>query len=310
MSTVGGGLVAPRPQPRSPTATRLGQASSVRVSAPVPDDAAIAASLDVLGAGDPTVLAAALAHEVANALTPILARGRPTPEMSREHAKRAQRACEAVLSIASPDAAPSRFYVEHPVSMDEAASCDVMDAWANAWAEVASRGEGGASLDVHATRDSRVAVPIAIVERLLANLAANAVRAVASRSSLSQIRLVCRGGVVDGVLDDPSVTWVHRAEPPAEMGRPWVVIEIVDDGPGFPLGFELLAFRPRWRDADGRGEGAGRSTGAPGYGLGLAVCHALAVRWGVCIGVVRGAGLGHEGRGARVVLAMPSHIMS
>ncbi len=203
-----------------------------------------------------------------------------------------------------------------------------MEVWRSAWLEVAAIASTAVSLDVHATRDSAVAVPAAVVERLLVNLATNAVRAVASLAGASQIRLVCRGGGADGVLDDPAVVWIHRAEPESAFDRPWVIVELADDGPGFPLGCEREMFRPRWRGRDATraakelgagfnapdeaasGAGAGRGHAhdhehEPGYGLGLAVCHALAVRWGACLGLVRRAGLGPDGRGARVVLALP-----
>lgn len=260
----------------------------------------------VFEGGDPTLLAAALAHEVANALTPIFGRRGTSVDSAREHAQRAYRACQAVLDLSRTASGDPLFHVEHA----EAASCDVMEVWRSAWAEVASGASTAVSLDVHATRDLTVVVPAVVVERLLVNLASNAIRAVDSLDGASQIRVVCRGGVVDGVLDDPEAVWIHRAEPTLAVDRPWVIVELVDDGPGFTLGSEREAFRPRWRGRgpaavpaalEARVEGAGDG----GHGLGLAVCHAMAVRWGACLGLVRRAGLGPDGRGARLVLALP-----
>jgi len=232
-------------------------------------------------------LAAMIAHEVRNLMTPVVAsanRALREPE-NRERAHRAlERAvrggsqavgvADAILDLAL--AAGAQSPIAELAVVGEALEL-----------ALAGLGERAAGAKIRQSGDvaSAVRMSPSALSRVLANLLANALEAGGGR------------GVGIGVE-------VRAARAGSTWNEPVVTIEVSDDGPGVPAEIRGTLFEPFVRarsggeDDDQRGAAPRRGTGA---GLGLALCRRLVERAGGTIELVeRGS------PGARFRVTLPA----
>lgn len=235
------------------------------------------------------VLAASIAHEVNNILTPIhgyarSALSRPgdlalTETALRRAAEGAERGGEiarCILALAGEAAGGAR-----EVYGVASAAAEAVEA------ATAVLTESDVRVELSIEAGLKVAMPRAGLVHVLLNLLVNAGRAMSGYGGV--VRVQCRPIAGRGAYSD---TQVHQTQSESQAPA-FVELVVQDDGPGIPEGVRDRLFRAFATASSGGAPSAG------GSGLGLSICKALIEASGGSISVQTAVG---QGTTFRIVL--------
>ncbi|MEM9416177.1 MAG: HAMP domain-containing sensor histidine kinase [Planctomycetota bacterium] len=248
-------------------------------------------------------LAAVVAHEVNNVLTPVTsyaqlaldapddtALTRKALTHAVEGVARAERITASVLELtreAQPktddDASDTRLATSKP--SDGALVSDLRETVASAVSCLPTSSRGVGAIDVRVdVADVRVAMAGAELYRVLVNLLLNAKRAVLAQTGARTIAVTAR-------IAEPAM----RDDGDGD-GASWVEIDVADSGPGVPSAVRDRLFEPFTTcpltaslndtpDTSRGGCNDGDAADAGGSGLGLSICRELVERAGgtICV---------------------------